>query len=80
MDRKTKELVGIAAAVAGHCRKCFAYHHVEAEKLGVDKGDIKEAIELAQALRKAGDADMDEYAGKLISKNNKGAHARDRTI
>ena len=35
MDAKTKELVGIAAAVAGHCQKCFAYHYNEAKKLAI---------------------------------------------
>jgi len=61
MDLKTKELVGIAAAVAGHCRKCFSYHHAEATKLGVSVSNIQEAVELAQAIRQAGVKDIDEY-------------------
>jgi len=62
MDQKTKELVGIAAAAAGHCQKCFDYHYNEAGKLGVAKEDIAEAIELAQAIRQAGAKSMDEFA------------------
>jgi len=61
MDSMTKELVGIAAAVAGHCRKCFDYHYNEVGKLGVPKEDIAEAIELAKAIRQAGANSMDEF-------------------
>ena len=61
MDRKTKELVGIAAAIAGHCQKCFDYHLGEAGKLGVTKEDITEAVELAQAIRQAGAKSMDGF-------------------
>jgi AhpD family alkylhydroperoxidase len=61
MDRKAKELVGIAAAVAGHCQKCFDYHYNEAGKLGIAKEDIAEAVELAKAIRQAGAKSMDEF-------------------
>jgi len=61
MDAKTKELVGIAAAVAGHCQKCFDYHYKEAGKLGVAKEDIIETIELGKAIRQAGATSMDEF-------------------
>lgn len=61
MDKKTKELVGIAVAVAGHCQKCFDYHYNEAVKLGVAKEDVAEAIELAKAIRQAGANSMDEF-------------------
>jgi len=61
MDAKTKELVGIAAAVAGHCQKCFDHHYNESGKLGVTKEDIIETIELAKAIRQAGVNSMDEY-------------------
>lgn len=33
MDELTKELVGIASSIAGHCRPCFLYHLKEAKKL-----------------------------------------------
>jgi AhpD family alkylhydroperoxidase len=38
MDEKTRELIDIAASVAGHCRPCFLYHFKQAEKLGVPLG------------------------------------------
>ena len=62
MDAKTKELVGIAAAVAGHCQKCFSYHYKEAQKLKIEQKDIEEAIEFAKAIRSSGAQGMDEFA------------------
>lgn len=66
MDAKTKELVGIAAAVAGHCQKCFSYHYNEAKKLGIDNNDIEETVEFAKSIRDAGDKGIDEYVGRLL--------------
>ena len=68
MDAKIKELVGIAAAVAGHCQKCFSYHYNEAKKLGIDVGEINEAIEFAKAIRQTGDTGMDEFVGRILKK------------
>jgi len=64
MNARTKELVGIAASVAGHCQKCFDYHYNEAIKLSIAKEDIAEAIELAHAVREAGAKSMDEFAAR----------------
>ena len=68
MDQKAKELIGIAAAVAGHCQKCFSCHYNEAKKLSIGEGDIKEAIELARAIRGAGNKGMDEFVEHMISR------------
>ncbi len=66
MDAVTKELAGISAAIAGHCRKCFAFHYNEAIKLNVHQNDIKEVVELGRAVRSAGNRDVDEFAEKTI--------------
>ena len=66
MDAKTKELVGIAAAVAGHCQKCFSYHYNAAKRLAIEEGDIKEAIEMAKAIREAGNTGMDEFVDRML--------------
>jgi AhpD family alkylhydroperoxidase len=68
MDQKTKELVGIASAIAGHCQKCFSYHYNEARKLGIAEKDINEAMELAKAIRQAGDKGVDEFAEAIIKR------------
>lgn len=67
MDLKVKELIGIAAAVAGHCQPCFEYHLEQARKLGLAEKEIKAAVKIAQMVRKAGDDNMDKYVqDKLI--------------
>lgn len=67
LDPKTKELVGIAAAVAGHCQPCFTYHYKEARNSGATMEEIQEAVELARAVRSAGDRHMDELVTRRIS-------------
>lgn len=61
LDPKTKEFIGIAAAVAGHCQPCFDYHFLEAKKLDITLEEIKATIEIAQKVRQAGNSNMDKY-------------------
>lgn len=63
----TKELIGIAAAIAGHCQPCFAYHYKEALSLGASNEAIQAAIELARAVRASGDRHMDEFAAHRMT-------------
>ncbi len=64
---KTWELVGIAAAVAGHCQPCFAYHYKEALNCGATPEEIQEAVEMARAVRGVGDRHMDEFVARRIA-------------
>lgn len=66
MDGKTKELAGIAVAIAGHCQKCFSYHYNEAKKLGIVAGEINETVEFAKAIRSAGNQGMDEFVDRML--------------
>lgn len=67
LDLKTKELIGIAAAVAGHCQPCFAHHYREALNAGVSIEAIQASVELARAVRGAGDRHMDEFVARRMS-------------
>jgi AhpD family alkylhydroperoxidase len=68
LDERTKELVGIAASVAGHCRPCFLYHFKQAKKLGVSLEDIQEVVEFAGSISAAGDKGMNEFSSKQLKK------------
>jgi len=68
MDKKTFELVGIAASVAGHCQPCLRYHMRAAKKLGIEKKDVRATVALAKAISKAGDESMSELANKLVGR------------
>jgi len=68
MDEKTRELVGIAAAIASHCRHCFLTHFSRAKQLGISAEEIKEAVELAMSCSRSGIADMYKFAKGLTDK------------
>lgn len=67
LDLKTKELAGIAAAVAGHCQPCFTYHYKEALAAGAAPEEIQAVVELARAVRNAGDRHIDEFVARRMS-------------
>jgi len=66
LDAVTTELIGIAAAVAGHCQPCLEYHLAEARKLGVGDDQIQEAVKLAEAVSRSGDKHMRDFALRSI--------------
>jgi AhpD family alkylhydroperoxidase len=68
MDEKTREIIGVAASIAGHCRPCFQYHFKQAKALGVSLNDIHEVIEFAGRISAAGDKGMYEFVSKQLKK------------
>jgi AhpD family alkylhydroperoxidase len=69
----TRELIGIAAAIAGKCGPCFNCHYEEAVRLGVPDADILEVIEFAREIRAAGDRHSDKAAAKKMQRRAKDA-------
>jgi AhpD family alkylhydroperoxidase len=67
LDPRTTELVGIAAAIAGHCQPYFDFHYKKALELGVSPDEIRAAVALARAVRGAGDRHMDEHANRRMT-------------
>jgi len=67
METRTRELVALAAAIAGKCQPCFVYHYKQAQELGIPDDQIREAIQLAQDIRASGDKHMDEFASRRIA-------------
>lgn len=63
----TRELVAIAAAVAGKCQPCFAYHLKQARSLGIADDEIRAAIQLARDIRASGDKHMDQFAERRLA-------------
>lgn len=64
LDPRTTELVGIAAAIAGHCQPCFDYHYQKAKEVGVGDEEIRAAAALARRVRAAGGRHMDERVAR----------------
>lgn len=71
MDEKTKEVAGIAASVAGHCRPCFRYHLKKAKELGVPLEDIMETVAFARDISAAGDEKMYAFASEQLKTGGK---------
>ncbi len=72
MDPKTKELVAIAASVAGRCQPCFRHHLMKARELGISEDDIREAVDLAERNGNAGGQRMDEFVKDLLKAEKEG--------
>jgi AhpD family alkylhydroperoxidase len=47
LDKKTKELIAIALAVANHCEGCIGFHVQTLVKLGVSREALVEALGMA---------------------------------
>lgn len=71
MNPKTKELVAIAASVAGRCQPCFRHHLTKAKELGIGVDDIRDAVDLAQRIGNAGGQRMDEFVEDLLNEIKK---------
>ena len=45
------ELVAIGAAIAANCEPCLKYHYREAQRLGVSKADMANAVKIAASVK-----------------------------
>ena len=68
MDEKTRELIGIAASIAGHCKPCFLYHFKQAKTLHISPKDLEETIEFVKNIGEAGDKGMHEWVKRQMRK------------
>lgn len=48
---RDRELVALGAALASNCEPCVEHHIVEAQKAGLNAGEIAAAIALADKIR-----------------------------
>ena len=51
MDEHTEVFIAIGAATAANCGPCFEHYFSKAEKLGIAKGDIQNAVDIAVRVR-----------------------------
>ncbi|MFX0070172.1 MAG: carboxymuconolactone decarboxylase family protein [Candidatus Hermodarchaeota archaeon] len=61
MDEKNQVLVGIGAAVAAKCEKCFGFLLDKAKKLGVEEKDINATVLIAKQVIKGANNSMDQF-------------------
>ena len=64
LDRKTKELVAIAASLAAKCQGCLEGHIKKAQKFGATREEIGEAIAIAIGVNAAAIVDLTDIAAE----------------
>jgi AhpD family alkylhydroperoxidase len=66
LDRKTKELIAIAAALATHCTGCLEGHIKKALKCGATKEELSEAIAITMGVSAASIVDLTDIAAENL--------------
>ena len=62
IDRKTKELIAIAASLAAKCQGCLEGHVKKALKFGATREEVSEAIAIAIGVNAAAIVDLTDIA------------------
>jgi 4-carboxymuconolactone decarboxylase len=52
LSKRERELTAIGAAIASNCAPCIEYHIPQARKAGLSDSQIREAVELADKVRR----------------------------
>src|SRR4051812_39682002 len=66
LDRKTKELIAIAASLATHCQGCLDGHIKKALKFGATKEEISETIAITMGVNAAAIVDLTDIASENL--------------
>jgi len=66
IDRKTKELIAIAASLGFRCQGCLNGHIKKAKKSGATAEEISEAIAIAMGVAAASVVDLTDIAAKRL--------------
>jgi len=66
IDRKTKELISIAAALTARCQGCVQGHIRKALKLGATREEISETIVTAMSINAAAVIDLTDIAAEHL--------------
>ena len=66
LDRKTKELIAIAASLASHCKGCLEGHITKALKYGASKEELSETIAITMGVSAAAMVDLTDIAAESL--------------
>ena len=66
LDRKTKELVAIAASLAAKCQGCLEGHIKKALKFGATREEISETIAISMGVNAASIVDLTDIAAENL--------------
>jgi AhpD family alkylhydroperoxidase len=66
LDRKTKELIAIAASLVAKCQGCLEGHIRKALKFGAAREEISESIAIAMGVNAAAIVDLTDIAAERL--------------
>ena len=66
LDRKTKELIAIAASLATHCDGCLEGHIRKALKSGATRDELSETIAITMGVNAAAIVDLTDKASEAL--------------
>jgi AhpD family alkylhydroperoxidase len=66
IDRKTKELIAIAASLGFRCQGCLNGHIKKAKKFGASPEEISETIAIAMGVAAASVVDLTDVAAERL--------------
>jgi AhpD family alkylhydroperoxidase len=66
IDRKTKELIAIAASLGFKCQGCLNGHIKKAKKFGATREEISEAIAITMGVAAASVVDLTDIAAERL--------------
>lgn len=78
LTNKEKELVAIGASLGSNCIPCIVYHIEESKRLGITNEQIKEAIAMANKVRKVPADELLNAAYAQLGENTEKCHKKDR--
>ena len=70
IDRKTKELIAIAASLASHCHGCLKGHIKKAMKYGATREELSETIAITMGVAAAAIVDLTDIAAAEMQIKN----------
>jgi AhpD family alkylhydroperoxidase len=75
MTEAVTELVAIGAAIAASCEPCFRHHFDAAHKLGISREDMREAVNVALAVKATPHRKVVETADRYLAPSEPGSDA-----
>lgn len=66
MDERIKELVAIGASAAVNCHPCMDLHLAECDRLGLDREEVKAAVEMGLMVAKGAAVKTRSHADALL--------------
>ena len=67
LDENVKELIAIGASISANCHPCIKHHVAKAREMKIDGGEIRQAVEIGQMVRKGAAGQMDKLLEELWS-------------